>query len=1081
MADLQKEPANLHILVVVILAIAGAFYLYEKPFEVTRPVEEKNAISTSLGPQFVGARLWQDPFTALSHSSDHQEVFLGALTEIEHRLGRHSEQSRGDAKEDSRKDGDTFRNQRLEVLQQALKKYALGSKEIIVMPVMVFGGRYVENIEARRRYRYAVLAALAASEYRPMDAEHIGYFQLPWFDRFELGKLFSDPCAESLRANLSVPQSVRLAVPYEWLEFRPSWRLARAENNQEKHDNLKTLSWEVNSQPNILLLWLNDDLFNDWPLARLARLIRTLRCGSSEGQPADSKSPNLSFKIIGPAGSTTLQAMVRELAEAFVEGYPPKSGSASDYAPLAKAEIYSASATASASSILGIIDQTPDAEAANIIVELFGKIGVRFFRTITSDSQLAAALVDELRRRGVEGRDYVAIISEWDTFYGRELRRSFEAEFHPKGDDTKQELVRSEDETRCPAHICRFFYFRGIDGEVFPNSVSKGAADTDSDQKKADKKTDRRWLERSIGPSQLDYLRRLARNLERLDEELKDKDKDKGGITAVGILGSDVYDKLLILQALHDRLPGSLFFTTDLDARYIHPAEYKWTRNLIVASGFGLRLIDHLQHGAPPFRDSYQTSRFFAVQTALEQFHGKARGTAFDTHQNALEDALKPRLFELGRNLAIDISTDQPMCKHHQIHPKRDSRYWTISAKSVGSLALVVIIALTLLWLVSANRKKTWTYCYVAALILTPLGLIAYLVNAQGVDGEPFAYRMGVSMWPTETIRLFAAFLALTFIGRVFVKLGDNNHKLDGEYPDGGNSNVEPRDNPEDKISIGVSGEGRNYFKRLFWPEQPSGLSEYILSDRWTRSVPRILPALTLYFALASIIMVVLSHPPHVPYRGELSKYADQIILIMAVSSLVGLVLIVTDVTRSFKQFINHLIERGSDWPKKTLARYATRREMKNPEDLNEWLTIRFIAERSQIIGGFIYYPFIVLFLMIVSRSTIFDRYDFPIGLLIVIGINFTVVTSCAVMLRICAERARRTGLDALNTRLLSAIGETSESRANQIRVLIDNIKNTREGAFSPIPEQPVVGALLLPFGGIGGLMILEYMVSSYM
>ena len=38
------------------------------------------------------------------------------------------------------------------------------------------------------------------------------------------------------------------------------------------------------------------------------------------------------------------------------------------------------------------------------------------------------------------------------------------------------------------------------------------------------------------------------------------------------MLGSDVYDKLLILQALRPAFPRAVFFTTDLNARLAYPA-----------------------------------------------------------------------------------------------------------------------------------------------------------------------------------------------------------------------------------------------------------------------------------------------------------------------------------------------------------------------------------------------------------------------------------------------------------------------------------------------------------------------------
>src|SRR5205814_3773219 len=66
--------------------------------------------------------------------------------------------------------------------------------------------------------------------------------------------------------------------------------------------------------------------------------------------------------------------------------------------------------------------------------------------------------------------------------------------------------------------------------------------------------------------------------------------------------GSDIYDKLLVLQAVHPQLPAAIFFTTDLDALYLEKDNAVFTRNLIVASPTDLTAL-----GLPPMRDSYQT------------------------------------------------------------------------------------------------------------------------------------------------------------------------------------------------------------------------------------------------------------------------------------------------------------------------------------------------------------------------------------------------------------------------------------------------------------------------------------------
>jgi hypothetical protein len=43
---------------------------------------------------------------------------------------------------------------------------------------------------------------------------------------------------------------------------------------------------------------------------------------------------------------------------------------------------------------------------------------------------------------------------------------------------------------------------------------------------------------------------------------------------------------------------------------------------------------------------------------------------------------------------------------------------------------------------------------------------------------------------------------------------------------------------------------------------------------------------------------------------------------------------------------------------------------------------------------------------------------------------------------------------------------------------LMERIRNTQEGAFAPISQQPALQALLLPFGGLGGVQLIEYLMS---
>ncbi len=145
-----------------------------------------------------------------------------------------------------------------------------------------------------------------------------------------------------------------------------------------------------------------------------------------------------------------------------------------------------------------------------------------------------------------------------------------------------------------PSNLLRFTYLRGVDGLVPGQGAEAGTAPADDKDSKAAP------VVRPEGGSQLDYLPRLAARLARL--ETRRKRQGDFSIKAIGVLGSDVYDKLLVLQALRRGFTGALFFTTDLDARLVHPESLKWTRNVIVVSSFGLRLSEGLQNETPPFR-----------------------------------------------------------------------------------------------------------------------------------------------------------------------------------------------------------------------------------------------------------------------------------------------------------------------------------------------------------------------------------------------------------------------------------------------------------------------------------------------
>ena len=302
---------------------------------------------------------------------------------------------------------------------------------------------------------------------------------------------------------------------------------------------------------------------------------------------------------------------------------------------------------------------------------------VALFRTINSDDALADELTRELSLRDIKPKErcerdsaakcqHVVLIAERDSFYGRSLPWTMAGKLaDPAG-------TANGDMDDYPSWIHAYSYLRGLDGQLPATSdggITAKKEDGDAKQAATSAGSDAKRIERPDGQSQYDYLRRLSDRLVALDSDLRAR--NKGSIRAIGVLGSDVYDKLLILQALRAQFPNAIVFTTDVEAVYQHPQQLQWTRNTIIASSFGQQLDSALQRDIPPFRDSYQTSLFLSSMIAVSNARFRASPEAkacpsiytsrdrecWSINQKKITRWLSaPRVFEIGRTAAFDFS-----------------------------------------------------------------------------------------------------------------------------------------------------------------------------------------------------------------------------------------------------------------------------------------------------------------------------------------------------------------------------------------------------------------------------------------
>ncbi len=134
--------------------------------------------------------------------------------------------------------------------------------------------------------------------------------------------------------------------------------------------------------------------------------------------------------------------------------------------------------------------------------------------------------------------------------------------------------------------------------------------------------------EATEGLNQSDYLRRLARQMK--EDNARWQREDSSGIRAIGLLGSDIYDKLMIFRALRPQFPDAVFFTNNYDAHFERRDDWDVTHNLVIASPFGSTLPEiYVRQQIPPFRDNNQTSMYVGTLVATTKMKNDEADVSF--------------------------------------------------------------------------------------------------------------------------------------------------------------------------------------------------------------------------------------------------------------------------------------------------------------------------------------------------------------------------------------------------------------------------------------------------------------------
>lgn len=799
---------------VVLAMLVSLVFTHYLPYKDERPTN-KPISADYQAAQDVDSRLWQDPFAAVEAASVAPETEKVTLVFSHKNQTLRLEATRPNAKPPSHGPEQIY-----------FGKNVAKISDMTVIAVTLPGEPYQEAAEQRMRRRYAVLSGLANQIHTPDDEQHIGYFQPTGTYGLQKRVAFewwSGKSADEKVLLLWVDESSLFGHPAAKLKALLEQVIAKAKPKKISYtvigpntsSLLRDMLREVNDQKQKTNPTVPDCVDKPGKHSRVSKSV-IINSNCITYYAAGATAPDAD--LLAGVGET------RETGETSVTQYLYKRGitlhrtTATDDQMM---EVLAKELSLRQVKLPTNFQSQDNKHGLNeIIPEIIDKCEkffplIKYFRTKNSDSEgdnqsqnnnknkpNADSYIDSIKdwfknkitnirdflelawkkgtttlrpiwykltnfvssflEKSKEQEDHIVILSEWDTFYGQTIHKSFKE---------KSEIK--------PENLHVFGYMRGLDGKL-PDKGDKSATtvvEKKSDTK--DKSDAAALIEPPEGQNQKDYLRRLAEHIADLDRQFKNKGDDKG-IAAIGVLGSDVHDKLMILEALRQYFPHKLFFTTDLDASYSHPAKRPLTHNLLVATAFGLTLQPKLQGKIPPFRDTYQTAIFFATQKLLRDrvlgieqvcqspfknalhlvkepdsfqklycnwqksplfildgfypfpyFHMETK----DTRIANLRNYHLPRLFEIGRNRPIPLPTEhdtviaktndnnEPKCSSgcfsecKTVQPDiLATLYFDSEIDGVGKI--IVMITILLLVLSSWVRERAWQFVVGASMAL---------------------------------------------------------------------------------------------------------------------------------------------------------------------------------------------------------------------------------------------------------------------------------------------------------------------------------------------------------------------------
>jgi len=234
------------------------------------------------------------------------------------------------------------------------------------------------------------------------------------------------------------------------------------------------------------------------------------------------------------------------------------------------------------------------------------------------------------------------------------------------------------------------------------------------------------------------------------------------------------------------------------------------------------------------------------------------------------------------------------------------------------------------------------------------------------------------------------------------------------------------------------------------------------------------------YFALTNFVKM-LGAPFSNPARGDLLNEVNRPLVMASTISFMLLAFFAVDKAVLCRRFIKQLSAAPTLYGPTTCRHFARQMGRIDDDYLDEWIDLQLIAELTERVGRLIYYPTILMLLLMLARNSWWDAWKWPLQLLIIYGFNFTIALASIVILQRAAKDAKRTAEQTLaeKVRKLRARIAPSPAANNAARgeEILKEVQGLNRGAFVPFWENPVVGAIFLSSGGTTALQLLIWFV----